>query len=149
MPKSENTTCLCIWWLCAVILICIYIYIFRQDIATQRNTLRHNATHCNTLQHTVTHCHTMPNAATRWNSLQHAATRCNILQHEADVHIQNVKIIMSRVVLCNNDHNVSVHGAVWCSVVQCVVRCSAVCCSMLQYAAVCCSVLQCIVALLP
>ena len=90
--------------------------------ATQKQTIHssliweHNATHCNTLQHTSTHCNMLQHPATPCNTLQHTATQCNTLQHPCLPAASSAALLRM---------------APLCAVLQDVLQCIVVCCSVL------------------
>jgi len=123
--------------------------------ATHYDELQHTATHCNTLQHTATHCNmlrhiknTMPNicniycnilphtatqshthmfaqvqrTASHLNTLQHIATHGNTLQHTST---------LTRRQRGGVEQACSARAAhVCCNMLQYVLQCVVVCCSM-------------------
>jgi len=91
---------------------CTYIHMRQENLRTYCNTLQHTTMHYNTLQRIATHC----------NTLQHTATHCNTLQHTyACIYIYaagGYTGIFGYANLCGS-----------------VLRCVAVCCSVLQFVA--------------
>ena len=103
-------------------------------------SMQHIATHCNTLQHTATHCNTLQYTATPCNTLQHLTRHCNTLSYTTTHVILCLKICWefyteTWVASCSHCNTLQ-HTATHCNTLQhiathCVLRCVAVCCSVL------------------
>jgi len=120
----------------------------------------HTATHCNTLQQTVTHCNTLEHTATRCKTKQRRIVKHSCLcQVEGflPTHFIRMRGVTPSQVCCSVLQCVAAHFMyVCCDSFICVLRCVAVCSSVLQCAAcmcgvtlhmrvaVSCSVLQCV-----
>jgi len=117
-----------------------FVYLGSQNWAAMQSQIipsysrTHTHTNTNTQIHTNTHSHTYRD--THRGTCTHTPCRVKSqhpidIQTTMDIYVNHARVgVLQCVVLC---------GVVWCSVLQCVV----VWCSVLQCVEVCCSVVQC------